>query len=82
MPYSFHDHLADSSFHSHDSLTDFVNEILPNHAMMDVGIDATARRLAGEGRMKREDYRPLSYWDDIKPILSKKAFKPIDHHGA
>lgn len=67
--------------HSHNSLPDD-----PNSMSFDVGIDATANRMAGfptgdvfEGT-KPEDYRPLSF-DEVKAVLAKKKFKPIDHHG-
>lgn len=68
--------------HSHNSLPDD-----PNSMSFDVGIDATAARLSGfatgdvfEGT-KPADYRPLSF-DEVKAVMAKKTFKPIDHHGA
>jgi calcineurin-like phosphoesterase family protein len=40
----------------------------PDHqARLDVGVDAC-------------NYAPLSY-DDVKAIMTRKVFKPIDHHG-
>lgn len=69
--------------HSHNTLPDD-----PNARSMDVGIDATAARLAGLpsgktpdlGTTKKEDYRPVSV-EEISAFMSKKIFKPIDHHG-
>lgn len=68
--------------HSHNSLPDD-----PNSMSFDVGIDATANRLAGfptggvfDGT-KPADYRPMSF-DEVKAVMAKKTFKPIDHHGA
>ena len=69
--------------HSHNSLPDD-----PNSRSFDVGVDATAARLSGQssgltpplGSTKKEDYRPLSY-DEVKAIIAKKNWKPIDHHG-
>jgi calcineurin-like phosphoesterase family protein len=40
----------------------------PNARRLDVGVDCN-------------DYKLFSF-DDIKSIMSKKVFEPIDHHGA
>jgi len=69
--------------HSHNSLPDD-----PNSLSFDVGVDATAARLSGlpsgktvvAGTTKPEDYRPISF-DEVVEIMSKKTFKPLDHHG-
>ncbi len=39
----------------------------PNSLSIDVGVDC-------------HNYQPISY-DEIKSIMSKKEFKPVDHHG-
>ena len=40
----------------------------PHSLSFDVGVDC-------------HDYKPVSY-DQVKAIMSKKVWKPIDHHGA
>lgn len=71
--------------HSHYSLPDD-----PNALSIDVGVDAVAGRATGYQRyelesyrmtnlLKPEDYRPISF-EEIQEIMSKKTFKPIDHH--
>lgn len=70
--------------HSHNSLPDD-----PKALSMDVGIDATAARLAGLssgqvhplGSTKPADYRPISL-DEVKAFMSQKTFVPVDHHGS
>ena len=69
--------------HGHGTLFDDSNAL-----SIDIGVDAVAIRLAGlfigktpmVGTTKKEDYRPISF-DEIKAIMSTKAWKPIDHHG-
>lgn len=39
----------------------------PNALSFDVGVDC-------------HDYRPLSY-DDVARVMTKKTWKPVDHHG-
>lgn len=57
--------------HSHGSLED------PSHMLsMDVGVDATAKRLG----CNPENYRPISY-EEVKKHMMRKKWKPIDHHG-
>jgi len=72
--------------HSHGNLPEPDNML-----SMDVGVDATARRVIepqasrwtwGERRMPettRGAYRPISY-AEVKTILSQRSFKAIDHH--
>lgn len=71
--------------HSHYSLPDD-----PNALSIDVGVDAVAGRSTGYSRAELEsyslfnkldpkEYRPISF-DEIKKIMEKKNFKPIDHH--
>lgn len=60
--------------HSHDSLPD------EGYLAMDVGVDAKARRLSVDGIRRPEDYEPFSL-DEIAEIMSKKTFRPVDHHG-
>lgn len=61
--------------HSHGTLPD--KEELRS---MDVGVDATAGRLASEGRRYPQDYRPISF-DEVKRHMKAKKWEPIDHHG-
>lgn len=61
--------------HSHYSLPDD-----PNSLSIDVGVDAAAVYLSKDGVLKPENYRPLAF-DDIKDLMGKKAWRPIDHHG-
>lgn len=62
--------------HSHGTL-----EELPNSLSLDVGVDATAARLAKENNTSilPEYYRPVSY-DEVKKWMATKIFKSIDHH--
>ena len=58
---------------------------------VDVGIDNTAIRLSGsdlygtgqlpDSGLKPEDYRPVSF-EELEALMARKAFRPIDHHGA
>jgi calcineurin-like phosphoesterase family protein len=69
--------------HSHNTLPDD-----PNAHSMDVGIDATAARLAGLpsgrtpdlGTTKADDYRPISI-EEVKAFMKTKIWQPVDHHG-
>lgn len=62
--------------HSHYSLPDD-----PDALSMDVGVDAAAHYLSKDGvTLNKEDYRPLA-WNEVLSHMSKKNFKPIDHHG-
>ena len=61
--------------HSHGTLPDD-----PNSLSMDVGVDNIARLLAVDGVLKQEDYRPISI-DEFEVYMSKKTWKPKDHHG-
>lgn len=67
--------------HSHGSLPDD-----PMALSMDVGIDAIARRLAGDitgirpETWQKDDYRPISY-RELKGFMKQKKFQAIDHHG-
>ena len=71
--------------HSHYSLPDD-----PNSLSTDVGVDAVAGRATGMTHteltknnawdlLKPENYRPISI-DEFAELMSKKSFKPIDHH--
>jgi calcineurin-like phosphoesterase family protein len=64
--------------HSHNTLPDD-----PNALSYDVGVDSIAPYLASkENReIQSSDYRPISY-NEVKELMSKKTYKPIDHHGA
>jgi len=72
--------------HSHASLPDD-----PNSMSLDAGIDNTAVRLSGsdlygtgsipESGLNAQDYRPI-HFDEVKELMSRKTFLPIDHHGA
>jgi len=57
--------------HSHSGLSE-PDDLLA----IDVGVDATARRLSTDGILRPEDYRPLCY-EEIKAIMAQKTFKPI-----
>lgn len=71
--------------HSHGSLPDD-----PNSLSFDAGIDNTAIRLMGsplygtgelpDSGLNAKDYRPL-HFDEVAEVMSKKTFKPMDHHG-
>ena len=67
--------------HSHNSLPDD-----PNSMSFDVGVDATANELAGNGsgvtkpNTNKLDYRPISF-AEVQDVMAHKNFKPIDHHG-
>ncbi len=71
--------------HSHHSLSDD-----PCARSMDVGIDSYAARIANvsheeirdpsvKTKLNPSDYRPFSF-AEILSIMSKKTFRPIDHH--
>jgi calcineurin-like phosphoesterase family protein len=71
--------------HSHGSLPDD-----PNALAIDVGVDAAALLLkhqlhpiaAAASKLEGlnpNDYRPLSF-EEIKTVMSKKTWKPVDHH--
>ncbi len=74
--------------HSHGNLSEPENMF-----SMDVGVDATVRRIMepDASRWKwepiseaipvelRPEYRPISYFE-VKAILGKRKFTPIDHH--
>ena len=56
------------AFHIHVHCHGSVNHMNGNNILrLDVGVDT------------RKDYRPYSY-HEIKEIMSKRTFKPIDHH--
>lgn len=57
--------------HSHGGLPESDSQ-----RAMDCGVDAVANRFG----KSPEDYRPISY-AEIKAIMAKKKFTPIDHHG-
>lgn len=61
--------------HSHGSLADD-----PFALSLDVGVDAVAQRLAGDGSPQPQDYRPVSV-EELEPIMAAKTFRPVDHHG-
>lgn len=73
--------------HSHASLPDD-----PGSLSFDVGVDAVAVRASGyswqqlvemnfpDNLLLPENYRPISLVE-VADIMSKKNFKPIDHHG-
>lgn len=76
--------------HSHGSLPEQQDRL-----SMDVGVDATARRLAGikvGGKidfeyeemvgsvLRPEDYRPISF-EEVKNAMSRRHFNPVDHHS-
>jgi calcineurin-like phosphoesterase family protein len=61
--------------HSHGTLPED-----PNLLSIDVGVDAVAMRYAVNGKLSKDDYRPISY-DEVKKIMAAKVFTPIDHHG-
>jgi len=56
--------------HSHGNLPDN-----PHSKSIDVSMDAVAKRYTNGV------YRPISY-EEVKAIMAKKTFKPVDHHGA
>lgn len=59
--------------HSHGQLIDD-----PKALSFDVGVDATAMRLAGDGEVKAEYYRPISY-EEVKHIMvTVKAYEGPD----
>jgi calcineurin-like phosphoesterase family protein len=74
--------------HSHGNLIEPENLL-----SMDVGVDATARRLVEpqssrwtwnpDGRIMpdicKPEYRPISY-AEVKAIMATRTWKPIDHH--
>lgn len=61
--------------HSHGSLQDD-----PNLLSMDVGVDVAAEMFQKVGEINPpECYRPFSY-NEIKEIVTRKSFVPIDHH--
>jgi hypothetical protein len=66
--------------HSHGNLVE-----LPHMRAMDVGVDATAKRMGinriftGKGEITPGDYRPISY-AEVKHIMSQRSFIPVDHH--
>lgn len=60
--------------HSHSSLPDD-----PNAKSMDIGVDNIAKLLSPDANRLAEDYRPVTY-EEIKKWMSKKQWKPIDHH--
>ena len=64
--------------HSHSTLNPLIDAVFPNHPMLDVGVDSTAKRL-GKDILSPENYRPVSY-EEVKELMSTKEFKPIDHH--
>lgn len=47
-----------------------------NSKYIDCGVDGQAKRLGGNPA----DYRPMTY-DEVKKIMAKKLFVPVDHHG-
>ena len=66
--------------HSHNSLParDYAQSL-------DVGVDATAARLAGfvQGAPflgLPQDYRPMSY-EEVAAVIATRTWKAIDHHG-
>lgn len=71
--------------HSHASLPDD-----PESLSIDVGVDNTAVRLGvpelyGSGSipdagLQPADYRPI-HFDEVDALMSRKTFRPIDHHG-
>lgn len=67
--------------HSHNSLPDD-----PHARSMDVGVDAVAALLGGRPAgqawddLDPDDYRPIRI-EEVVAHLSKREFKPIDHHG-
>lgn len=69
--------------HSHNSLPDD-----PNSRSFDIGVDAVAAMLSNvktgsapaAGSTKPADYRPLTF-AEVKAVMDRKTFKPIDHHG-
>jgi calcineurin-like phosphoesterase family protein len=60
--------------HSHNSLPDD-----PNALSFDVGVDGAAAYF-GNGVLKPENYRPMSF-TEVKGRMATKTYKPIDHHG-
>jgi calcineurin-like phosphoesterase family protein len=72
--------------HSHASLLDD-----PHAKSMDVGVDSVAMLLTfpeawGKGIIPEsgadpKSYRPINF-DEIMPIMEKKIFVPVDHHGS
>ena len=69
--------------HSHDNLTPWINEHLPEARMLDVGVDAVAhisKGLRPNQEVNPRDYRPLSY-EEIKTLLQYKTGEVVDHHS-
>lgn len=58
--------------HSHGQLPDISKDL-----SFDVGVDATAMRLAGDGEVKPEYYRPISY-EEVKAVMSTKDWEEPD----
>ncbi len=60
--------------HSHGSLPAIGRQL-------DVGVDATAKRLQNESDFPNgQDYRPVSY-DEVKQYMQTREFEKVDHHG-
>jgi calcineurin-like phosphoesterase family protein len=61
--------------HSHGSLA-------PIGRQLDVGVDATAKRLQNESDFPNGyDYTPVSY-DEVKAYMATRTFEKVDHHGS
>lgn len=49
-----------------------------HQARMDVGVDAVGQYTSIDSRI--QPYTPIEY-EQVKAIMTRKVFKPIDHHG-